>query len=61
MTALTWFKSSFSDDQGGACLEVALSPETIHVRDSKLADSPQLALTAGAWSALLDAQRPIAP
>lgn len=33
---LTWFKSSYSDSQGGACLEVAACPHTIHVRDSKL-------------------------
>ncbi|MFF9122926.1 DUF397 domain-containing protein [Streptomyces sp. NPDC014889] len=48
---LSWFKSSYSDSSGGACLEVAASPRTVHVRDSKLdADSPRLAVDADAWS-----------
>ncbi|WP_240797780.1 DUF397 domain-containing protein [Streptomyces sp. F001] len=34
-TALEWFKSSYSGDEGGACIEVALQPTTIHIRDSK--------------------------
>ncbi|AZQ35561.1 DUF397 domain-containing protein [Streptomyces cyaneochromogenes] len=31
---LHWFKSSYSGDQG-ECVEVALTPTTIHLRDSK--------------------------
>ncbi|NUK20898.1 DUF397 domain-containing protein, partial [Streptomyces lunaelactis] len=40
---LQWFKSSYSDDEGGACVEVATCAHTIHVRDSKLTASPELA------------------
>ncbi|MFF4789589.1 DUF397 domain-containing protein [Streptomyces sp. NPDC001276] len=51
---LAWFKSSYSDSQGGACLEVAASPRTIHIRDSKLGvDSPRFAVHADAWSEFL--------
>ncbi|WP_157881083.1 DUF397 domain-containing protein, partial [Streptomyces griseoruber] len=32
--ALKWFKSSYSGSEGGQCLEVALTPSAIHIRDS---------------------------
>ncbi|MET7369036.1 DUF397 domain-containing protein [Streptomyces sp. NPDC005566] len=51
---LSWFKSSYSGDQGGACVEVAASPHAIHVRDSKDLTVPSLALSPAAWSAFLD-------
>ncbi|MFF0461171.1 DUF397 domain-containing protein [Streptomyces mexicanus] len=48
---LAWFKSSYSDGtEGDSCVEVATTPGTIHVRDSKNTDGPQLALTAHAWA-----------
>ncbi|MFE7232936.1 DUF397 domain-containing protein [Streptomyces sp. NPDC057596] len=51
---LAWFKSSYSDSQGGACVEVAASPRTIHVRDSKLGlHSPRFAVNVDAWSEFL--------
>ncbi|WP_223205993.1 DUF397 domain-containing protein [Streptomyces xanthii] len=53
---LTWFKSSYSDDQGGNCVEAALAPNRthIHIRDSKLgSQSPTFASTSGAWTAFL--------
>lgn len=50
---LRWFKSSYSGDQGGACVEVATSPRAIHVRDSKDLTVPPLALSPAAWSAFL--------
>lgn len=56
-TALRWFKSSYSSDQGGACLEVATSPRTIHVRDSKNTDGPALAVTPATWTAFLTLAR----
>ena len=37
--------------QGGACLEVAACPHTIHVRDSKLgARSPRFEVPPNAWA-----------
>ncbi|MGI5410105.1 DUF397 domain-containing protein [Streptomyces chartreusis] len=51
---LRWIKSSYSDDGGGACLEVAPSPHptpTIHIRDSKNPDGPNLTVSGRAWAA----------
>ncbi|MFD3566118.1 DUF397 domain-containing protein [Streptomyces sp. NPDC058667] len=48
---LAWFKSSYSGGNNGeSCVEVAATLATIHVRDSKCVDGPQLALTPGAWA-----------
>jgi hypothetical protein len=32
---LTWFKSTYSSGEGGACIEVAATEQAVHVRDSK--------------------------
>ncbi|WP_416874407.1 DUF397 domain-containing protein [Kitasatospora sp. SC0581] len=48
-----WFKSSYSDDNGGACVEVASSPSAIHVRDSKDKAGPTLTFSPEAWSAFI--------
>ncbi|MGW0910930.1 DUF397 domain-containing protein [Streptomyces sp. NPDC002784] len=50
---LAWFKSSYSDGEGGECLEVAITPTTIHLRDSKTPTGPRLTLSPAAWSAFL--------
>ncbi|MFJ8661305.1 DUF397 domain-containing protein [Streptomyces sp. NPDC093795] len=48
---LAWFKSSYSGGTNGeSCVEVAAAPATVHVRDSKVTDGPQLALTPAAWA-----------
>ncbi|CAM5378560.1 hypothetical protein SALBM311S_06182 [Streptomyces alboniger] len=44
---LTWFKSSYSSSGSGDCVEVTRTPATIHVRDSKNAQGPRLALSPG--------------
>ncbi|GGJ21442.1 DUF397 domain-containing protein [Streptomyces brasiliensis] len=49
-TELAWFKSSYSGDDSGDCVEVATSPITIHVRDSKNTTGPHLALSPTAWT-----------
>lgn len=48
--ALSWHKSSYSSDSGVDCVEVAACPTTVHVRDSKITDGPQLALAPTAWT-----------
>lgn len=48
--ALSWHKSSYSSGSGDDCVEVATCPTTIHVRDSKVQQSPQLALAPSSWS-----------
>ncbi|TXC98763.1 DUF397 domain-containing protein [Streptomyces sp. ISID311] len=52
-TDLDWFKSSYSSGGDGDCIEIATSPTTIHIRDSKDADGPQLAVPAQAWAAFV--------
>ncbi|MCW8376925.1 DUF397 domain-containing protein [Streptomyces justiciae] len=54
---LTWFKSSYSNSEGGDCVEIAFAT-TIHVRDSKLPNSPELHIPAPAWSAFISAVQP---
>ncbi|WP_330338822.1 DUF397 domain-containing protein [Streptomyces sp. NBC_00557] len=51
-STLAWFKSSYSSSgDGNSCVEVATTPDTIHVRDSKYRDaSPRLALAPEAWA-----------
>ncbi|MDX3588607.1 DUF397 domain-containing protein [Streptomyces europaeiscabiei] len=53
-TTLKWFKSSYSGDEGGQCLEVAFHPHTVHIRDSKNPeDDPTLRLSPTAWSSFI--------
>lgn len=52
-TDLKWFKSSYSGQEGGNCVEVATCPHTVHVRDSKDTTVPALALSPDAWAAFL--------
>jgi hypothetical protein len=52
--ALTWFKSSYSGSQGGDCVEVACTPATVHVRDSKTPEGPMLTVSPSTWSEFLD-------
>ncbi|MGW5371204.1 DUF397 domain-containing protein [Streptomyces sp. NPDC004009] len=48
---LAWFKSSYSSGpDGDSCVEVAMAPRTVHVRDSKDARGPRLAFAPAAWS-----------
>ncbi|SPE58246.1 hypothetical protein SNS2_3865 [Streptomyces netropsis] len=50
-TELAWFKSSYSDDEGGECVEVAAAhPHTIHIRDSKLGSGPEVRVSAATWT-----------
>lgn len=52
---LAWFKSSYSSGtDGNSCVEIAKTPGTIHVRDSKhVEEGPRLALTPTAWATFL--------
>ncbi|MER5792179.1 DUF397 domain-containing protein [Streptomyces sp. NPDC001980] len=56
---MKWFKSSYSDNEGGACVEVALSlSAAVHIRGSKAAAGPELHVAAAAWAAFVSAVRP---
>ncbi|WP_443058218.1 DUF397 domain-containing protein [Streptomyces sp. NBC_00820] len=52
-SALEWFKSSYSTNDGPECVEVATTPHTIHVRDSKHTRGPQLAFSFAGWTAFV--------
>ncbi|WP_030553329.1 DUF397 domain-containing protein [Streptomyces exfoliatus] len=48
---VAWRKSSYSSSsEGDSCVEVAAASATVHVRDSKCVDGPQLAFMPGAWA-----------
>lgn len=53
-TDLHWFKSSYSGDQGGNCVEVATCPCTVHVRDSKDLTVPALAVSPDSWASFVE-------
>ncbi|MEV5459954.1 DUF397 domain-containing protein [Streptomyces cellulosae] len=44
-TELTWFKSSYSTNDGPEGVEVALAPAAVHARDSKRIPGPHLTFT----------------
>ncbi|MEV0911946.1 DUF397 domain-containing protein [Streptomyces hokutonensis] len=48
--ALSWRKSSYSSGGDGDCVEIATCPSTVHIRDSKDKQGPQLALSPTAWT-----------
>ncbi|MBN0045004.1 DUF397 domain-containing protein [Streptomyces actuosus] len=54
---LNWFKSSHSSGQGGECLEIALSPTALLIRDSKSPAARTVAVSPAAWSAFLPCVR----
>ncbi|MFP8943775.1 DUF397 domain-containing protein [Streptomyces fenghuangensis] len=56
ITAARWRKSSYSNQDGGACVEVADNlPGTVPVRDSKNPHGPALAFAPDAWASFLTA------
>ena len=49
-----WRKSSYSDGNGGACVETATGNATILVRDTTNRDGGMLGFNAEAWQAFAD-------
>ncbi|MFC5664637.1 DUF397 domain-containing protein [Kitasatospora misakiensis] len=45
-----WFKSSYSTTDGGECIEIAPSPSSVLVRDSKDKAGPRLSFSPSAWA-----------
>ncbi|MDA5142821.1 DUF397 domain-containing protein [Streptomyces sp. AD681] len=61
-TDLLWFTSSYSDSSNpNDCVEVAITPATIHIRDSKRPHGPRLAVTRTAWAGFVGAAAALAP
>ncbi|MET7847168.1 DUF397 domain-containing protein [Streptomyces avermitilis] len=53
-TQLKWFKSSYSSSEVDSdCVEIATTPETVHIRDSKNKEGAQLAFPKGPWAAFV--------
>lgn len=51
---LNWFKSSYSSSSNGEdCVEIATTPGTIHIRDSKNTCGPNLAFAPAAWGTFI--------
>ncbi|MFJ9811480.1 DUF397 domain-containing protein [Streptomyces sp. NPDC101158] len=57
LSTATWRKSSYSNQDGGECLEVADGLPLVPVRDSKHLTGPALVFPATAWSAFVAAVR----
>ncbi|MER7793888.1 DUF397 domain-containing protein [Streptomyces sp. NPDC097640] len=53
----TWFKSSYSGQQGGTCVEIADLTTAVGVRDSKDKSGPALLIPAAAWAAFVGGVR----
>ncbi len=54
-TADSWRKSSYSGANGGECVEVATTADTVLVRDSKNRTGNVLSVPASAWRAFVSA------
>ncbi|MGR8007645.1 DUF397 domain-containing protein [Streptomyces hypolithicus] len=56
LTAVTWHKSSYSNQDGGQCLEVADDfAAVVPVRDSKNPHGPVLAIATDGWASFVSA------
>ncbi|MEV0779733.1 DUF397 domain-containing protein [Streptomyces sp. NPDC050428] len=56
LSGADWFKSSHSNDHGGACVEGAHLPGgAMAVRDSKNPHGPAFISTSSAWAAFVNA------
>ncbi|GAA1891249.1 DUF397 domain-containing protein [Streptantibioticus ferralitis] len=56
LSGARWRKSTYSNNQGGECIEVADSTTgLVPVRDSKDPQGPALVFTADAWTAFISA------
>ncbi|MFF0753482.1 DUF397 domain-containing protein [Streptomyces sp. NPDC004267] len=53
LSTITWRKSSYSNNEAGACLEVADNLPLVPVRDSKNPTGPALLFAATVWSAFV--------
>ncbi len=49
-TELAWFKSSYSGTSGDNCIEVSITDQAVHVRDSKDIDGPHLTIGPDEWA-----------
>jgi hypothetical protein len=56
LSTAVWRKSSYSNQDGGQCVEIADHfPATVPVRDSKAPDGPALLIESAAWASFVGA------
>ncbi|MFF1692964.1 DUF397 domain-containing protein [Streptomyces sp. NPDC058257] len=56
LTAASWRKSSYSNQDGGACVEVSDDfAAVVPVRDSKVPHGPVLVFPAAGWASFVSA------
>ncbi|MEV6421342.1 DUF397 domain-containing protein [Streptomyces sp. NPDC051662] len=56
LTGADWFKSSYSNDHGGACVEGARLPDgAMAVRDSKNPHGPAFVVGGSTWTTFVGA------
>ncbi|MEU5522670.1 DUF397 domain-containing protein [Streptomyces sp. NPDC047860] len=54
LSGVAWRKSSYSNQEGGDCVEVADgSPDVVPVRDSKTPHGPAIGLSNSSWTAFI--------
>ncbi|MFI6471920.1 DUF397 domain-containing protein [Streptomyces sp. NPDC050516] len=54
LSSASWFKSSYSNGDGGDCVEMANGlPDLVPVRDSKVQEGPVLLFRASSWAAFV--------
>ncbi|MGW6020630.1 DUF397 domain-containing protein [Streptomyces sp. NPDC055099] len=51
---LAWRSSSYSSEEGGECVEIAIRPANVHVRDSKDTTRAPLAVKPTTWTAFVE-------
>nr|WP_243981784.1 DUF397 domain-containing protein [Streptomyces sp. NEAU-YJ-81] len=54
MGGATWRKSSYSNQEGGNCVEVGDLARVVPVRDSKNPDGPVLVFAVASWEAFVE-------
>ncbi|MEV8315125.1 DUF397 domain-containing protein [Streptomyces sp. NPDC059900] len=52
-----WYKSSYSNDSGGSCVEIAALEHQVGIRDSKNKKGPALVVPTAAWSSFMELVR----
>lgn len=52
-----WFKSSYSNDTGGSCVEIADLTTQVGIRDSKDKQGPALLVPTASWTSFIDVVR----
>ena len=54
LNGAAWRKSSYSNQEGGDCVEVADAfPGVVPVRDSKVPNGPALSFESASWAAFI--------